>query len=234
MPHSQDFLSLHDRPALTAAEMRRREDQGTELGISKLVLMENAGSNVARFVMESVPEAGRVTRICIVAGTGNNGGDVFVAARHLSYWKDRFEINLFLIGKADEILAEEAKTNWNILGRISAVRKVEVDSKWDLDSLKDCLTKSETVVVGIFGTGFRGEPRDFQREVIQIINQVSNPKKISVDLPSGMEADTGNFKVAVKSDFTITMDSPKQGMLKESTKQICGEILVANIGLPLE
>lgn len=214
--------------AISSKEMTTREDAGVGLGISKLLMMENAGSAISHFIVESF---GNNLNVLVVAGTGNNGGDAFVAARHLAFRKD-FRITLALIGKETDIRQQEALTNWNILKRIQTVNVLEIDIVEKIGMLEVEASKCDVIIGAIFGTGFRGSPRVLQAKVIELVNTSKAPK-VSVDIPSGMEADSGDFETAVKSDYTITMDSPKIGMFaSEKSRKTCGEILVANIGLP--
>jgi hydroxyethylthiazole kinase-like uncharacterized protein yjeF len=236
------FLSENQRRPVTASEMRDIEDRAARTGISKLLMMENAGSAIARFIAHLIANAPKhsdpVTGknlVLLVAGTGNNGGDAFVAARHLSYWRHLFDTTLVLIGSGADVRAEEALYNWQILKKITYPRIIEVDSEDKLTLLQDQLGKASIAVVALFGTGFKGTPRPLQSSVIDKINSNSVATKISVDIPSGMEADSGEFAHVIYSDYTITMYSAKVGMLKDqTTKQICGKILIANIGIPDE
>jgi hydroxyethylthiazole kinase-like uncharacterized protein yjeF len=213
---------------LTRKEINEREDLGVKMGISHLMMMENAGSSIARFVDAKFKQARRIT---IIAGTGNNGGDAFVAARHLSFWK-RFKVAVVLIGEEKGIHAPEAKINYEILNHVSAIKKIDINSIRKLRFFERTIRGADVIISAIFGTGFHGKPRDLEASVIKIINS-SKATKISVDVPSGMEADTGNYDIAVISDFTVTMDSPKLGMLASSkSTKACGKILVANIGVP--
>jgi hydroxyethylthiazole kinase-like uncharacterized protein yjeF len=198
------------------------------MGISHLIMMENAGSAIARFVEAKFRQA---RRIIIVAGTGNNGGDALVAARHLSFWK-RFRVYVVLVGEEKSIHAPEAKINYDILTRITGIRKTKINSDSDLQFLWRTIRGADVIVSAIFGTGFHGKPGKFHASVIKMINASKAPK-ISVDVPSGMEADTGNYDIAVMSDYTVTMDSPKIGMHQNSrSRKACGKVLVANIGVP--
>ena len=228
------------RTAVTSEKMREIEDRGVSLGISRILMMENAGSNLARFVISKLEEKraesetpGHV-RVLLVAGTGNNGGDLFVAARHLLFWLEESEVHLFLVGSEKKIVAEEASANWNILKRIGAGTSI-LEADEDIELLEEKLLESEVIMVGLFGTGFKGKPRELQEKVIELINSKAGKKatRISVDLPSGMEADTGQYEIAVKSDFTITMGAPKKGLVSsENAKRVSGVVLVANIGVP--
>jgi hydroxyethylthiazole kinase-like uncharacterized protein yjeF len=221
------FETAETRHPLTTLEMTRREDRAVDMGLSRLTMMENAGSAVARFVVNTF----ETENVLVVTGTGNNAGDAFVAARHLVYW-DKFKITLALVGSESDIHAEEALANWNILRKIPEVEKLEIDTPEKMALLKRAADASQVIIVAIFGTGFKGKPRELQASAINTIN-FSKATKISVDLPSGMEADSGNYEIAIMSDYTVTMDSPKVGMLaSDKSKKACGKILAANIGVP--
>ena len=221
------LLTLGERVPIDVEQMRQRENEGVEMGISRLVMMENAGCAIASFLANKFKAA----NVLIVAGTGNNGGDAFVAARHLSYWS-KFRVVVALIGNESSIHMYEALTNWKIMKEIGKISRAEIASNDDLALLEDYLKRADVVVSAIFGTGFKGKPRSLQEAVISRVNS-SGITTISVDLPSGMEADTGNYDIAVSSNYTVTMDSPKKGMLaSKKALETCGEILVANIGVP--
>lgn len=226
------FTEADGRPVSTAT-MKRLEDEGAAMGISKLMMMENAGSAVARTVIDCSGGKKRM-RVLLIAGTGNNGGDVFAAARHLAYYHGMFSLDTIVLGSREDVRSPEAASNLKILEQIHSVRLNFIDSIENLSILQRKLSASNIVVVGIFGTGFHGEPRDLQKTAIEMVNRTVGPTKISVDLPSGMEADSGRSDYAVKSEITITMHRPKKGMIANTTaKSACGRLLVANIGLPL-
>src|SRR5487761_1737233 len=120
------------RKAVSSSEMKKLEEKGEKLGISKMMMMENAGAAIARYTYEhfedwdSAKRSGRRLKITVVAGTGNNGGDAFVAARHLLYWKRKFRVSLILIGDEEKIQSLEARSNWEILRKIRAIKKVTI------------------------------------------------------------------------------------------------------------
>jgi hydroxyethylthiazole kinase-like uncharacterized protein yjeF len=227
MPKDLSGLARDEaRSAITGKEMIEREDLGVRIGVSRLMMMENAGSAISRFISESDE-----TNVVFVAGTGNNGGDAFVAARHLAYWEN-FKIAVALVGNETDIHAEEALANWKILRNIHSIRLMEINSLEKMSLLMKEINECQIIVCAIFGTGFRGKPRELQSKAIEMINS-SDSTKISVDLPSGMEADSGNYEITVLSDYTITMDSPKIGMFaNDKSRKACGRIVVANIGVP--
>jgi hydroxyethylthiazole kinase-like uncharacterized protein yjeF len=218
---------------VSIAEMRAIEERGQELGITNLLMMENAGSSIANYVHEyySRNPIGHRAKIIGIGGTGNNGGDVFAAIRHLGYWPD-YLLSIILIGSEKEIRAEEARTNWQILSKIPNIAKIVVDAEPKLAFFEKEVSQADSLVIGIFGTGFKGIPKTLQLKAIEAINKLVKPLKISADIPSGMEADSGKSVYAIKSDVTITMHAPKIGMLTLEGKEKTGRIVEANIGLP--
>jgi hydroxyethylthiazole kinase-like uncharacterized protein yjeF len=228
--NSSEFLEVK---ALSSKEMRGVEQRGVDLGLSKLCMMENAGASIAKFVYAKFRDNEGTRRVVLVGGTGNNGGDVFVAARHLAFWKRYFQISLFLVGEEEGIRADEARTNWEILKRCEQVMITVLNTEKKVQKLEKELSSAHAIVVGIFGTGFKGSPRPLQSKIIETINDFQRADVVSVDLPSGLDADTGSYEIAVVSDYTITMHAPKVGMLSEAGRKICGNILIANIGIPV-
>jgi hydroxyethylthiazole kinase-like uncharacterized protein yjeF len=187
-------------------EMAAMDANCKYFGILPLQLMENAGSVLAR----EVRAKGIGKRIAIVAGRGNNGGDAFVAARHLF----GFGVTTYLLGRSRDILTEEAKSNWEILKRLG-FELVEVNDAEDLN-LNEC----DLIIDAIFGTGARGPIKGLEAAAIDVINKSGKPV-LSVDVPSGL----GTNKV-VKADLVVTFHRPKPGL--------AGNVKVVDIGIPPE
>ncbi|NJF25769.1 NAD(P)H-hydrate dehydratase [Thermococcus sp. Bubb.Bath] len=168
------------------------------LGISPVQLMENAGSGVARTIEERF---GKGLRIAVFSGTGNNGGDGFVAARHLSFDND---VTLFLAGDEAKIRSEEARHNWEILKGLDFVGiKILKDSS-QIQALD--LSGFDVIVDALLGAGTRGEPREPIRSAIEKINEYAGKAKIvSIDLPSGYPSG-----IRVKGDFAVTFQWDKE------------------------
>lgn len=224
--------------ALTAAEMREVDRLTTErYGISSLQLMENAGTCVAEAVRETLASAaGHPAKICVLCGKGNNGGDGFVAARHL---RDSVtQVKVFLFGRPDE-LRGDAATNcrrWTELGgQVVAIPDVEV---WE--SLRAEITGAQVIVDGIFGTGFRGPATGAVAQAIEDINRHSRkatgakPALIfAVDTPSGLPSDGQSVEGPVLyAHKTVSFTAPKTGQLISSEAVAAGSLEVANIGSP--
>ncbi|ASA78446.1 NAD(P)H-hydrate dehydratase [Thermococcus sp. 5-4] len=185
------------------------------LGITPYQLMENAGAGVARTIEERF---GRGLKIAVFSGTGNNGGDGFVAARHLSFEN---EVTLFLVGNEAKIRSDEAKHNWEILKGLDFVKiKVLKDSAY-IKSLD--LSGYDVIVDALLGAGTKGEPREPIRSAIEKINEYAGKAKIvSVDLPSGYPS-----AIRVKADFAVTFQWDKEEY--EGFERI-----IAKIGYPKE
>jgi ADP-dependent NAD(P)H-hydrate dehydratase / NAD(P)H-hydrate epimerase len=189
---------------ISAEEMNALDSNCRYFGLLPLQLMENAGAALARVVMARA----KGKSIAIVAGRGNNGGDAFVAARHLV----GFDVTVYLLGRSKDIATEEAKRNWQILERLGYDLHEVMDSK-DLS-----LEKCDMIIDAVFGTGVRGSVRGLEAQAIDAINSSGKPV-ISVDVPSGQ----GTNK-AVLADATVTFHRQKPDMT--------GNIIVADIGIP--
>ena len=207
---------------ITSRQMDALDTNCEYLGLSRLQLMENAGSAVAAEVM-NLPTR---ERVLLVAGRGNNGGDAFVAARHLT----GYEVKVLLLGKSGDVKTPEAARNLSIL-KSTGIPVIEVTDVSGLDPayFKDC----DVIVDAIFGTGIRGDIREPETTAIDLING-SDAKVVSVDVPSGMDPDGGEFETAVKSDVTATFHLPKPGLFEKGAEEYIKEIAVADIGIPPE
>jgi ADP-dependent NAD(P)H-hydrate dehydratase / NAD(P)H-hydrate epimerase len=187
-----------------------------EQGIAGLDLMERAGEGVARAVEELVPDG----PVAIVCGKGNNGGDGFVAARHLR--AAGREATVALAAPANE-LAGDARTN---LERLSGAPPVT------LEEARGAVMGAAAVVDAVLGTGFHGEPRGGVADAIALVNGARAPV-ISVDVPSGADASTGEVQgAAVRASLTVTFHAAKPGLWIRPGKDHAGEVRVLDIGIP--
>jgi len=209
---------------ITTREMRALEINAEYFGISKLQLMENAGRNVA--VEISARFRPKETTVAIFCGLGGNGGDGFVAARHLACLG--FKVHVILAGRASQIVNEEAKKNWEALKSLRAsVKTYEVQ---DSSSIPE--VKANLLVDALLGTGLRGPPRPPISQMIKFMNETDS-FRVAIDIPSGIHSDSGKvLGEAVKADLTITFHKAKPGLLK--AKEHVGELIVKHIGLPFE
>lgn len=200
-------------------------------GIKGLVLMENAGRGVAEAVKrELAGSTGAPLRVVIIAGKGNNGGDGFVAARHLK--NSGVDATVVALTRPDELRGDalvNARAWIKMNGEVFTVRSVA-----DLKKRSSLLTHSTVVVDAIFGTGLSAPVRGFHAGVIDFINALGK-KVVSVDIPSGIDATTGAvLGTAVKADLTVTLYAPKLGLYLYPGRGYCGRIEVVDIGCPKE
>ena len=192
------------------------------LGVKRLQLMENAGAAIANAVKKRLA-AGRVV---IIAGKGNNGGDAFVAARHLG----GYDTTVMLIGRKEDIKTPEARHNWNALEKTS-ILLIQVADSAMLDS--PSIKNADIIIDGIFGTGIKGIIREPESTAIDLINE-SEAFVVSMDVPSGFDPDGGVFEKAVRADLTLTFHKMKAGFLSEGADKYTGMVQVVDIGIPLE
>ncbi len=209
---------------IVTTEQMRSLDRAAidDYGIPGVVLMENAGRAVAEAAAQMLDGPGRVVVVC---GRGNNGGDGFVAARHLSNRSVPVEVYLLT---AIENLAGDAAANCHIAQRM----KVPIIEKCDPATLEAAVSSADLIIDAILGTGISGKVRGTAREAIEAINQ-SPARVLAVDIPSGISGDTGQVMgVAVRADRTLTFGLPKIGHYCYPGRAHCGEIELIDISLP--
>jgi hydroxyethylthiazole kinase-like uncharacterized protein yjeF len=194
--------------------------------IPSLILMENAGRSVAEEAKKMLKS--RLVPILIFCGYGNNGGDGFVAARHLE--NKGYKVNVFLVGQKKE-MSEDTKLNFAIIKKMKVkIRKI-INQK-QIEFLFKLSQRPQLVIDAIFGIGLKGELNNFYRRLLESINSWKAPV-LSIDIPSGLDADKGvALPVAIKADKTVTMGIMKSGFLNISAKKYLGKIIIADISLP--
>ena len=219
---------------VTAAEMRQIDQDTIEgIGIPGIVLMETAGSAIVRAIEQYYPTC---QRIGIFAGKGNNGGDGIVIARQLAHIGR--DVRLFLVSPPDNFTGE-AQTNLQIAKNLGLrIEEMLTDAALGSDFFVERSTSlthiasCELLVDAIFGTGLRGTVRDPIATVINAINRLPTPI-LSVDLPSGLDADTGHsLGTCVRADRTVTIGLPKRGLLMHPGAELAGKLEVVDIGFP--
>ena len=198
-------------------------------GIPSATLMENAGTNVARFIAVRFPAFKRL-RIVVLCGKGNNGGDGFVIARHLRDSGARPDVYLFAAPEQMQGDAAENCRHWQAVGApLQVVRSVV-----DWDEKKTEATSAEIIVDALLGTGVAGPVRDLPAQVIQDVNgrDGKGPSVVvAVDIPSGLSADNGaGDGPIINADYTITFTAPKTGMFLSRADDRLGRLVVSDIG----
>ena len=195
-----------------------------EYGMPGLVLMENAGRGTAELLIAQ----GIAGRLLICASKGNNGGDGYVIARHLI--NRGYDIDVLLFCDPDD-LSGDAATNYRILQAAGWQGQVVGDGA-DYAKLFAGLKPNDWIVDALLGTGIRGELRPPFPAIIDAINQ-SPAQVLAVDLPSGMDCDTGEpLGTCVRAEHTATFVAPKLGFTQPAAAQWTGAVHVIDIGVP--
>jgi len=196
--------------------------------ISGVALMENAGRNAAAIIDDAYGPAGK-TLIC--CGAGNNGGDGCVIARHLH--NRGWQVRLMLAG-SDSQLTPDTAANYAIVQAMNV--PITVALEWETQrSVARSIRDDEVVVDALLGTGFRGEVRSPTAETIGALNAAGKRATVAIDVPSGLDCDTGTpSNAAIRADLTITFAAMKRGFLAEAALACLGRIEVADIGTPPE
>ncbi len=213
---------------VTASEMRELDRQTIEeVGIPGMVLMENAGRAVAEIVRNDFPE--RVHKgVLVLAGPGNNGGDGFVAARHLAEAGVRVSILVF---SKEEAYSGDALTNLAIARRLG-LPMAECLSEEAVREHFARFVHAGVIVDALFGTGLAREVAGRFASAIRLVNDASAPV-VSVDMPSGISSDTGEvLGCAVTAAVTATFGAMKLGLALHPGAAHAGEVCVVDIGIP--
>ena len=191
--------------------------------------MENAGKScVTRLVARGVMSA------VVCCGTGNNGGDGFVIARHLAVHGT--PVKVLLCGEPGRIKGD-ARVNYKIAESIE-LEIVQVDDSWTDQQLNEALSTvqkhpTDWIIDCMLGTGATGDPRPPIDRVIKIANQAP-AKRMAVDVPSGLDCETGEPAVPTfNADFTCTFVTRKTGFQNPVGRDFLGDIRVVSIGIPM-
>jgi NAD(P)H-hydrate epimerase len=212
------------------ADQMRAADRRTiqEIGIPSIVLMENAGRQIVA-AMESIYQDLAERRVAVISGKGNNGGDGFVVARTL--FQRGVEAAVFLVGRAADVKGD-ARTNLDILGQLGvSVVEVADESAWELHFSE--VGGHDLIVDALFGTGLAPPLTGLFETVVADINGCGLPV-VSIDLPSGMSADTPDLAGnVVDAALTVTLGAPKLPLILPPAEAKAGEVVIADIGIPM-
>ncbi|HXI26931.1 MAG TPA: NAD(P)H-hydrate epimerase, partial [Vicinamibacterales bacterium] len=215
---------------LNAAQMREADRRTIEeIGIPSLVLMENAGRQAVA-AMEAIYSDLFERQVAVLCGRGNNGGDGCVIARTLL--QRGVDLKVFLIGSVADVRGD-ARVNLEILGRLGLTVVEVADSQaWELhfSEVSDCTL----IVDAIFGTGLNAPVSGFIESVIADVNASGIPV-VSIDLPSGLSADSPEpIGPSIEAGLTITIAAPKLPLVLPPAELRAGDIVIADIGIPIE
>lgn len=214
--------------AVTSSKMKEIDSQTSQrFGVPSLVLMENAGATVADL---AISEFGAKNPV-IVCGKGGNGGDGFVAARHLAM--NGIECKVFLLASTED-LSGDPQVNFGILakGFSGCVELSTGATDGNLGRLSAALRKSDLIIDCLLGTGLTDAPTGVIAQAIELVNSVNVPV-LACDMPSGVDGSTGKVPgLAVYADLTCTFGLPKIGHFLYPGAQYTGKLVLSNVGFP--
>ncbi|MEM3086186.1 MAG: NAD(P)H-hydrate dehydratase [Halobacteria archaeon] len=213
-------MASQPQAEITSREMAALDANCEFYGLSRLQLMENAGAAVARRIRARFPKPKPVVVLC---GPGNNGGDGFVAARKLLASGRGYKVRVLLLVPPKDLRTPEARKNYDAL--VNAGVTVEpVSNPKDLPDLG-----GSVVVDALFGTGVRGTIREPHATAMRLMNSARRRGGfvVAVDVPSGVDPDTGKAGLKVEADLVVTFHRRKPGI-----RRFRGEVAVADIGIP--
>ncbi len=213
---------------VTASEMKEIDRQTIDkYGIPPSILMENAGSNTVNAILN---EVGNIAfkKIYVFCGDGNNGGDGFVIARHL---KSEGAIVCIVFCGDEKKLSSESLINFEA-AKNYGINIFKVSDIKDLEKITDDIITADIVIDALIGTGLKSAVKDLTSRIIVFINNLGK-YTVSVDVPSGIDSDTGNVMgVAVYANLTVTFGLPKTGITIYPGLAYVGKLIVADINFP--
>ena len=220
-------MFIVEKAPVSNLDMRILELNTEYFGITLGMLMQQAGREIARAIQEHEDIDGSM--IAIFCGTGGNGGDGMVAARHLH--EAGADVELYLVSSEDKFSSSDTSDNWRILQKMDGIFKEALPTE---SSIKKCkaFNDADIVVDALLGFGLSSDVREPIRSAIKKIKK-SDAVIYSIDVPSGIDSETGKiWGVAVEADYTITLHAPKTGLMNAAKNT--GKVIIASIGIPPE
>ncbi len=215
-------------PLFSTSQIREVDDYAINLlCIPGLVLMENAAIQIFSNVLEKTQHLKKRKKIGIVCGKGNNGGDGFASARQFS--NHGFSVNVIHLGNEGE-MSPDCLANFRILSALAHnnqeifIKKYE--SEKDLRYLADC----DIILDSLLGSGAHGGLKEPYNSIVSDLNRMK-AYKVAVDIPTGLDADTGYAELVFNADLTVTLGEFKKGLFFGEGYVNCGQIEKGNIGI---
>ncbi|MBI5886710.1 MAG: NAD(P)H-hydrate dehydratase [Deltaproteobacteria bacterium] len=216
---------------LAIADTIREIDRAAveDYGMTGAQLMENAGRGVACAVLAELASTGAKGRVAVIAGKGNNGGDGYVAARHLR--NAGLDVMVFSLARPSE-LKGDAALNAKVWARMGGAT-AGIITKADIRRHAPAIRHACIIVDAIFGVGLKTPVKGVHAEAIEFINSIGK-KIVAVDVPSGIDAGSGAVMgAAIKASLTVTMAMPKPGLYLYPGREYAGRVEVVDIGVPV-
>ena len=198
------------------------------LGIPGVVLMENAGRSCAELIKNELKGV-EYPKVCIFCGTGNNGGDGYVIARHLL--NSGFRVSVVICGDKEKVKGD-AKINLDILeGMGLSIERLDMSQADLAEKIKAYTDSADMIIDSLFGTGLKGQLSGQHQELIETINARGIPI-LAVDIPSGLDCDTGRpLGTAARAKYTVSFVAVKKGFTVSGAADFTGRVFIASIGI---
>ena len=211
---------------VTSQEIKEIDKKAIEeYGIPGLILMENAGLKIFQNIKNIYPDL-KAKKIVIFAGSGNNGGDGLVVARHLYNYGVAIKVLIFSLAQ----IKGEAKINWEIINKLGVDWK-EIEAV-EIEEIEKEIRTADLIIDAILGTGLKGAVSGLRAKIIDLINSF-NKEVIAVDVPSGLDSDTGRIAgPCIRATYTVTLGLPKIGLMFYPGASYAGKVIVEDIGFP--
>ena len=225
------------RRPISAEEMRGIDARAQRFGVPGDSLMEQAGSAVAAAALALMHDAGRGpdAPVVVLCGPGNNGGDGFVAARHLARAGRRAVA--ILVDAGPRPGTPDGARNWDRLAGVAGTERARAATRRDVALLHGGIERSALVVDALLGTGVRGRLREPIASAVDLIRdaRAAGVPVLAVDAPTALDLTSGEpSDPVVRADATVTFHRPKLGLATTPGRALAGRVLVAPIGIPVE
>jgi hydroxyethylthiazole kinase-like uncharacterized protein yjeF len=225
------------RSPIGAEAMTGADRRAQLLGVPGLTLMEAAGTAVAAVAYALAEDRDTLGRgpVLVMSGSGNNGGDGFVAARHLA--AAGLPVAVVLCATQPKPGTADAARNWDRLTAIAGVTLLHAPTPGDLSVIAQGIERAAIVVDALLGTGVRGALRDPIRAAVGMLNRARRDgvPVLAVDTPTAVDLTSGEAsRPVVSADATVTFHRPKVGLRTTGGARLAGRVFVAPIGIPTE
>jgi len=217
-------------PLYSTRQIRKVDEHAIKkLGIPGIVLMENASREIFQITLAEIDNL-KINKVGFVCGKGNNGGDGFAAARHFA--NAGYNVLVIYLGSEKE-MSPDCRLNFHILKKISlTVKNIQVKNYRNNSSLAD-LKKCDVIFDALLGSGVEGKLREPYPAIINYLNKL-DAYKIAIDIPTGVNSDTGYSELSFKADLTVTLGNFKSGLFIGDGSFFSGKVVNGSIGIPDE
>ena len=206
-----------------SSEIRNMEEMSASYGVPVSTLMERAGKNVADFT-EKILKDRDLKNVCILCGTGNNGGDGFVTAEILS---GRYNVTVIMADGLPHSLL--ASNHFSTLPREVAL----YDFTEQVEKPAEAVKNADIIIDAVYGIGFKGIFKTNVAEIINLANRNKKAVKIAVDVPSGILCDSGSvISECFRADYTLSFTALKPLHVLYPSIDYCGKVIVSDVGIP--